>query len=61
MSDAVSRYKIKCHTVDAVAQSGGRRAVLKYVAEVTITLVAYHFCSTHSVAEVDAFFDSVGD
>ena len=56
--DAVPWDKVEGHTVDAVAQSGGRWAIFEDVTEVSATRLANHLHAPHAVAEVDAFFDT---
>ena len=41
------------HTIDAVAESGGRRAVGKDVPEVSAALAAVHLRARHAVAAID--------
>src|SRR5437763_9042988 len=45
--------------IDAVAQSGWARAILKDMAEVTVALRAEHFGADHAMADVALFVDVV--
>src|SRR5262245_14895150 len=46
------RLEIHCHAVDAIAQVGGRRAVLEHVAEMAAAAAAMHLGAHHPEALV---------
>src|SRR5581483_127474 len=51
------RLEIQRHAVDAVAQTGRRRAVRKHMAEMAATAAAMHLGADHAVAAVHRFLD----
>ena len=58
--DAVPRDKVQRDAVDAIAQTRGRRTVLKDVAKVPATRIAHDFHAAHAVAQIHALFHTRG-
>src|SRR5881394_2787608 len=60
MRERSIRLEIHRHAVDAVAQSGGRRAVREDMAQVTAAAAAVAFGAHHAVRAVARFLDRTG-
>src|SRR5688572_31471903 len=56
-SIVLRRVEVQGHAVDAVAQTGGRRAVGKHAPQVAAALAAVDLGAHHAIGRIDSRFD----
>ena len=52
LGDAIALCKVKRHTIDAIAQSMGRRAIREHMPQMTLAMAADQLNPSHPVFEV---------